>query len=89
MEGIRKMKTKQKYNTKYKIGEKLYYFENNQINCSEVSQIDVCIYKDGSYHETYTFNPRGDFYSRVVKSPRGLFKSKEELIESLSSQYEG
>ena len=83
-----KAKTKQKYNTKYKIGEELYYFENNQINCADVSQIDVSIYEDGSCHETYTFNPNRNFYSRVVKSPRSLFKSKEALIKNLCSQHE-
>jgi len=63
--------------TKYDLGDKLFFIQENKIVCKEVNSI--CIEKTGI---EYTFRESPLYMSFFVKED-SLFKTKEELIASL------
>lgn len=70
-----------KIESKFNIGDYLFFLDENRINCMQVSCIDIKIFKD-NIDLFYVFGGVGGIYP-PYKTEKQVFKTKQELIASL------
>lgn len=71
-----------KIETKYAIGDVLFYLKDNQICSSPVTDIHITVYYSGGISAVYELKREGMWGLRLYES--NLFKTKKELIKHLS-----
>ena len=72
-----------KIETKYNIGDVLFYFKDNAVCSNAVTDIDIKVYYSGGVYAYYSLG-LGNCYQTDRRGENELFKTKKALINSLS-----
>lgn len=77
-----------KIETKYNIGNNIFFIQNNSVHQGMIDKIDVCIGSDGynfEQHEFYDIRCCEKVIEKTYRDVSGnlIFPTKEELLASL------
>lgn len=71
--------------TKYEIGQKVYFMDENQIHAAEIQSVNIFVLGGKSPQISYNLNYRKqeDSLSRFTLRENLLYQTKQELLNAL------
>lgn len=70
------------FNTKFKLGDLVYYMKSNRICTGHISGVHIC-YKEPNWYSEVYYMDEDTGLNPPSYSKNELFKTKEDLLKSL------